>query len=174
MMAATDSSKPEELREASDYQTAIPFDRLALSDELKRGIAEKGYLEQTPVQAAVLQPVLEGKDLIVRSKTGTGKTAAFGIPLLERIPVGAGAVRALVLCPTRELALQVADELTALKLTKGSKVVAVYGGASLGQQIEALRAGGEIVVGTPGRIIDHLKRGTLNLSSSTHCGTIRN
>jgi ATP-dependent RNA helicase DeaD len=148
----------------SDYRSDRTFEELPLSPEIKRGIAEKGYLVPTPVQAAVLEPLLAGKDLIVRSKTGTGKTAAFGIPVLERIPTGTNEVRAIVLCPTRELALQVADEIQSLGKHKGSKVVAIYGGASMPQQVAALQQGGEIVVGTPGRVYDHIRRGTLKLN----------
>ena len=148
----------------SDYDSAVAFQDLPLSEDLLRGIAEKGYVRQTPVQAATLQPILAGRDLIVRSKTGTGKTAAFGIPLLERIPKGADEPRVLVLCPTRELAIQVAEEIAALGKHKGSKVVAIYGGGSMKQQVDALRAGGEIIVGTPGRVYDHLRRGTLDFS----------
>jgi ATP-dependent RNA helicase DeaD len=153
-----------ELAEGSDYKAAVSFADLPLGQSLQRALAEKGYHSPTPVQAAVLGPILEGRDLIVRSKTGTGKTAAFGLPILERLPEGgAGEVRALCLCPTRELALQVADEIAALGKYKGAKVVAVYGGASMGEQIGALEAGGEIVVGTPGRVYDHLRRKTLSL-----------
>ncbi len=148
----------------SDYVAEQSFDDLALSPELRRGIAEKGYRRPTPVQAATFADVVAGHDLIVRSKTGTGKTAAFGIPLLERIPADAGGVRAIILCPTRELALQVADEISALGKHKGSKVVPIYGGAPMKTQVDALRAGGEIVVGTPGRVYDHIRRGTLDLS----------
>ncbi len=147
-----------------DYVSEVGFDDLPLCDELRRGIAEKGYLRPTPVQSAAFKPLLAGKDLIVRSKTGTGKTAAFGIPLLERIPAGAGEPRVLVLCPTRELAIQVADEIAELGKHKGSKVVAIYGGASMSTQVAALRAGAEFIVGTPGRVYDHIRRGTLDLS----------
>jgi ATP-dependent RNA helicase DeaD len=147
-----------------DYVSEVGFADLPLCDELRRGIAEKGYLRPTPVQSAAFKPLLAGKDLIVRSKTGTGKTAAFGIPLLERIPAGAGEPRVLVLCPTRELAIQVADELSELGKYKGSKVVAIYGGASMSTQVAALRAGAEFIVGTPGRVYDHIRRGTLDLS----------
>ncbi len=149
---------------ATDYVADETFDALPLSEELRRGIAEKGYRRPTPVQAVSLRPVLAGKDLIVRSKTGTGKTAAFGIPLLERVPAGAGEPRVLVLCPTRELAIQVAEELAALGKHKGSRVTAIYGGASMERQNEALRAGAEIIVGTPGRVFDHIRRGTLDFS----------
>jgi len=155
---------PIEIDESSDYVPDVSFEDLPISDAIRQAIAEKGYTAPTPVQAATFRPVFEGRDLIVRSKTGTGKTAAFGIPLLERVEAGAGEPRVLILCPTRELALQVAAELQELGKYKGSKVVAIYGGASMGQQIEALEAGGEIIAGTPGRVYDHLKRGTLDLS----------
>jgi ATP-dependent RNA helicase DeaD len=152
---------------SSDYKAAVSFADLPLAESLKRALAEKGYRSPTPVQAAVLGPILEGRDLIVRSKTGTGKTAAFGLPILERLPDGgAGEVRALILCPTRELALQVADEIASLGKHKGAKVVAIYGGASMSEQIAALQAGGEIVVGTPGRVFDHLRRKTLSLRNA--------
>jgi ATP-dependent RNA helicase DeaD len=161
---SSESASSSELAEGSDYKAAVSFSDLPLGPSLQRALAEKGYRTPTPVQAAVLGPILEGRDLIVRSKTGTGKTAAFGLPILERLPEGgAGEVRALCLCPTRELALQVADEIAALGKYKGAKVVAVYGGASMGEQIGALEAGGEIVVGTPGRVYDHLRRKTLSL-----------
>src|SRR5258706_15245442 len=97
----------------SDYVSTTSFADLPLSEELRKGIAERGYEKPTPVQAAVFGPVLAGRDLIVRSKTGTGKTAAFGIPLLERIPAGTRKPSALVLCNTRELALQAAPEIEA-------------------------------------------------------------
>jgi ATP-dependent RNA helicase DeaD len=139
-LGSTDSEK---IIDASDYKASVSFADLPLGDSLKRALAEKGYQAPTPVQAAVLGPILEGRDLIVRSKTGTGKTAAFGLPILEKLPEGgAGEVRALCLCPTRELALQVADEIASLGKYKGAKVVAIYGGASMGEQIEALQAGG--------------------------------
>lgn len=142
----------------------LAFDELELSDELRRGIAEHGYTRATPVQARAIPRALAGADLIVRSKTGTGKTAAFGIPLLEKIPAGTRAPMALVLCPTRELALQVAEELTALGQHKDVQVAAIYGGTSMRQQFDALRQGAEIIVGTPGRVYDHIRRGSLDLS----------
>ena len=111
---------------------------------------------------------MQGKDLIVRSKTGTGKTAAFGLPLLERIDPADKAVRALVLCPTRELALQVAAELQDLGKYKGVQVTAIYGGASMKAQEDALEAGSPIVVGTPGRVYDHIRRKNLKLEGCRH------
>jgi ATP-dependent RNA helicase DeaD len=150
----------------SDYVSTTTFAELPLSDELRRGIADRGYVSPTPVQAAVIGPILAGKDVICRSKTGTGKTAAFGIPLLERIPGGTRKASALVLCNTRELALQVAQELQALAKYKDVAVVAVYGGAPMGAQIDALERGAEVIVGTPGRVYDHIRRGTLKLADT--------
>jgi ATP-dependent RNA helicase DeaD len=154
---------------ASDYVAQKSFDDLNLSEPVRRAIAERGYLSPTPVQAATLGPIVAGKDVIVRSKTGTGKTAAFGIPMLERIPSGRRKPSAIVLCPTRELALQVAQEIESLAKYKDLSVVAIYGGASMGDQLDKLRAGAEIVVGTPGRVTDHIKRGTLKLDDMMVC-----
>src|SRR5512138_1244013 len=147
----------------SDYVSEASFDDLNLSEPLRRAIAERGYTKPTPVQSASYRPIRDGKDVIVRSKTGTGKTAAFGIPILERIPAGRRKASALVMTPTRELALQVSEELAALAKHKDLKVVTVYGGASMGDQREKLEAGAEIVVGTPGRIYDFIRRKTLKL-----------
>src|SRR3954470_11720797 len=122
----------------SDYIATSSFEDLPLSDELRKGIAERGYEQPTPVQTAVFGPIMAGRDVICRSKTGTGKTAAFGIPLLERIPGGTRKASALVLCNTRELALQVSQELEALARHKNISVIAVYGGAPMGTQTEAL------------------------------------
>lgn len=151
-----------------EYVAEVSFDDLGLSPELRRAIADRGYVHPTPVQARAFKPALEGKDLIVRSKTGTGKTAAFGMPLLERIPKGTREVKALIMCPTRELALQVAAELTELAKYKDVAVTAIYGGASMKQQEDALHAGSAIIVGTPGRIHDHIRRGNLKLGTCTH------
>jgi ATP-dependent RNA helicase DeaD len=153
---------PSEVR--SDYVSEVSFDDMGLSEPVRRAIAERGYERPTPVQAATVKPILAGRDVIVRSKTGTGKTAAFGIPIVERIPAGRGRPSALVMAPTRELAIQVADELQALARPKGLRVVTIYGGASMGDQLDGLHAGAEIVVGTPGRIYDHIRRHTLDLS----------
>ena len=156
------SGGPSEVR--SDYFSDATFDEMGLSEPVRRAIAERGYERPTPVQSATVRPILAGKDVIVRSKTGTGKTAAFGIPIIERIPAGRGRPSALVMAPTRELAIQVAEELQALGKPKGLRVVTIYGGASMGDQLDGLHAGAEIVVGTPGRIYDHIRRHTLDLS----------
>src|SRR5438045_2625717 len=129
----------------SDYVSTTSFAELPLSEELRKGIAERGYTQPTPVQAAVLGPILAGRDLICRSKTGTGKTAAFGIPLLERIPAGTRKASALVLCNTRELALQVSQEIEALARHKNISVIAVDGGGAMRAQTNAREAGrGEV------------------------------
>jgi len=163
--AGSEKSASPSIGETSDqeYIAELGFDQFNLSPSIRRAVTERGYLHPTPVQARVFQPMLEGRDLIVRSKTGTGKTAAFGLPLLELATAGSGEVEALVLCPTRELALQVATEISDLGKYKGVSVAAIYGGASMKAQEEALEKGATIVVGTPGRIYDHIRRGNLRL-----------
>ncbi len=151
-----------------DYVADIGFDDLPIAPEIRRALAERGYARPTPVQAKAFAPALAGRDLIVRSKTGTGKTAAFGLPLLERIDAADREVRALVLCPTRELALQVAAEVGDLGKYKGVKVAAIYGGASMKAQEDALESGVHIVVGTPGRVYDHIRRKNLKLEGCRH------
>ena len=141
---------------------------MGLSPELRKAISERGYTHPTPVQAKAFAPAFAGKDLIVRSKTGTGKTAAFGMPLIDRIPLGARGVRALMMCPTRELAIQVAQELTELAKYRDIEIVCIYGGSSMSQQEDALRRGAAIVVGTPGRVHDHIRRGNLKLEQCVH------
>ena len=151
-----------------EYRAEISFDDMNLSPELRRAISERGYTHPTPVQAKAYGPAFAGKDLIVRSKTGTGKTAAFGMPLLDKIPLGARGVRALMMCPTRELAIQVAAELVELAKYRDIEIVCIYGGSSMQQQEDALRCGAAIVVGTPGRVYDHIRRGNLKLDQCVH------
>jgi ATP-dependent RNA helicase DeaD len=141
----------------------VTFDALPLSRDVRKAIDDLGYTHPTPVQRAVFEVAARGRDLVVQARTGTGKTAAFGLPLIDSlVKVGKPAVQAMVLCPTRELALQITRELTAIAKHRGTKVVAVYGGAPMGKQIEQLKDGAQIVVGTPGRVLDHLRRGTLD------------
>ena len=147
----------------SDYVSDASFEEMNLAEPLRRAIAEHGYTKPTPVQSRTFRPVRDGKDVIVRSKTGTGKTAAFAIPILERIPDGRRKPSVLVMCPTRELAIQVGQEFEALARHRDLSVVTIYGGASMGEQLDKLKAGAEIVVGTPGRIFDHIRRKTLVL-----------
>lgn len=141
------------------------FKDLPLSREVMKAVEALGFSSLFPIQAQAIMPLLEGKDVIGQAKTGTGKTAAFGIPMLERLDQKINKVQGLVLVPTRELAIQVADHISRLGKYAGFKVLPVYGGASIQEQIHALRNGVHIVVGTPGRVIDHLKRGTLNLAT---------
>jgi ATP-dependent RNA helicase DeaD len=141
----------------------VTFDALPLTAEVRRAIDELGYVHPTPVQKAVFESAVRGKDLVVQARTGTGKTAAFGLPLIDSIVRrNQQVVQALVLCPTRELALQVTRELDAIAKHRGTKVVAIYGGAPMPRQIEQIQNGAQILVGTPGRVLDHLSRGTLD------------
>jgi ATP-dependent RNA helicase DeaD len=142
------------------------FDSLGLSDVMLQALDLAGYEYPTPVQAGLIPRALEGIDVVGQARTGTGKTASFVIPILEKLQLGHDIhhPQALVMVPTRELAVQVRDE--AVKLSEGRRVhiVAVYGGKPIRQQIEKLRRGVQIVVGTPGRVLDHLARGTIDLS----------
>lgn len=142
------------------------FNDLDLSDELTRAIQEMGYEKPSAIQAQAL-PILLGDDtdFIGLAATGTGKTATFSIPMLERIDASKKTVQALILCPTRELALQVTGQINLLGKFKGIKALPIYGGAGYGDQMRGLREGVQIVVGTPGRLIDHLDRGTLLLNN---------
>jgi len=142
------------------------FEDLPLTPEVMKGIEELGFTELFPIQAQAIIPLLEGRDVIGQAQTGTGKTAAFGIPMVERVDPKNKRVQGLVLAPTRELAIQVAEHISRFSRYTKLNVLPVYGGESIGKQIRALERGVHIVVGTPGRTIDHLKRGTLNLSST--------
>lgn len=141
------------------------FNELNLSQELLRAVDELGFTEMTEIQQESIPLLLEGRDVVGRSNTGTGKTAAFGIPAVESISTAdKGAVSVLVLCPTRELAMQAAGEIRKFaKYKEGVKVCAVYGGASMEKQIHELKRGANIVIGTPGRVMDHMRRRTLKL-----------
>ncbi len=140
------------------------FRDLALSPQVMRGIEELGFTELFPIQAEAILPLLEGRDVIGQAQTGTGKTAAFGVPMIERLDPKVNRVQGLVLAPTRELAVQVADHMSKFGKYAGFKVLPVYGGESVQKQVWALERGVHIVVGTPGRVIDLMKRGVLNLS----------
>jgi ATP-independent RNA helicase DbpA len=146
--------------------TTTAFSSLPLSADMLANLESLGYSEMTPIQAQSLPLVLQGQDIIAKAKTGSGKTAAFGIALLEKLNVRFFGVQALVLCPTRELADQVAKEIRRLaRLTHNVKVLTLCGGVSIGPQIGSLERGAHIVVGTPGRIVDHIAKGTLKLDS---------
>ena len=150
--------------EPDDPSPAEGFAALELDARLLSAITALGYEEPTPIQREAIPPLLAGRDLLAEAPTGTGKTAAFALPTLQRIPIGRagdGSTSALVLVPTRELAMQVAEALTKYGRELGARVLPVYGGQPIGQQLRSLRRGVDIVVATPGRAVDHLKRGSL-------------
>jgi ATP-dependent RNA helicase DeaD len=144
----------------------ITFKDLGLGAAALAAIERKGFEEPTPIQVLTIPRLLAaGPNLVARARTGTGKTAAFGLPLIELLSKPQPGVRALVLVPTRELALQVSEEVASLRAGPGPRIAPVYGGASIGEQFRRLGAGVDIVVGTPGRVLDHLERGSLDLSA---------
>jgi ATP-independent RNA helicase DbpA len=142
------------------------FSTLHVKAPMLKNLVSLGYSAMTPIQAHSLPPILAGKDVIAKAKTGSGKTAAFGIGLLTHLEVGNPRVQALVLCPTRELADQVGKELRRLaRFTENIKILTLCGGVPFGPQLSSLEHGSHVVVGTPGRLLDHLRRGSLDLRS---------
>ncbi len=142
------------------------FNQLGLSDEALQAVEEIGYTEATEIQAKTIPLLLEGKDIIGRSQTGTGKTAAFGLPAVDIMEKGNRTVQVLILCPTRELAMQACNELSKFaKYLPHVNPCAIYGGADIERQITQLKKGANLVVGTPGRVMDHIKRKTLKLEN---------
>ncbi|HNN89832.1 MAG TPA: ATP-dependent RNA helicase DbpA, partial [Giesbergeria sp.] len=151
---------------SQDHQAGAAFSTLALGAAQLANLQQLGYTQMTPIQAASLPLALRGQDLIAQASTGSGKTAAFGLALLARLNPRRFAVQALVLCPTRELADQVATEVRRLaRAEENIKVVTLCGGVPLRGQIASLEHGAHIVVGTPGRVMDHLERGSLTLEA---------
>ncbi|MCZ2260412.1 DEAD/DEAH box helicase [Sporosarcina sp. G11-34] len=139
------------------------FSELNISESTQRSLARMGFEEATPIQEGTVKFGMEGRDIIGQAQTGTGKTTAFGIPIIEKVNTSNPAVQALIIAPTRELAIQVSEEIYRIGNDKRVRVLAVYGGQEIGRQIRALRNNPQIVVGTPGRILDHIKRKTLKL-----------
>ncbi|MCI8270642.1 MAG: DEAD/DEAH box helicase [Lachnospiraceae bacterium] len=138
------------------------FEELGLNEKIVKAITDMGFEESTPIQAKAIPVQMEGQDIIGQAQTGTGKTAAFGIPLLQKMDPKNKKLQALVLCPTRELAIQVAEEIRSLaKYLHGIKVLPIYGGQDIGRQIRSLRDGAQIIIGTPGRVMDHMRRKTV-------------
>ena len=145
---------------------AAPFEQLGLAAPVLANLARLGYHQMTPIQAASLPVALAGNDLIAQAKTGSGKTAAFGLPLLQRLDPRNFAVQAMVLCPTRELAEQVSQEIRRLaRFEENIKVLTLCGGSPIRPQADSLAHGAHVVVGTPGRLMDHLSRGSLQLDA---------
>ncbi|MGO1369857.1 DEAD/DEAH box helicase [Senegalia sp. (in: firmicutes)] len=144
----------------------IKFNELQLTKEIERAINEMGFEEATPIQTQAIPVIQTGADVIGQAQTGTGKTVAFGIPVLEKIDLKDKSVQTLILCPTRELAIQVSEEIKRLaKFMPGVKTLPIYGGQPIQRQIGALKKGVQIVIGTPGRVMDHMRRGTLKLQN---------
>lgn len=141
------------------------FKEFGLSPEVMKAVSKMGFEEATPIQAATIPLSLQNRDVIGQAQTGTGKTAAFGIPLVEKIDMNHDAVQAIIVAPTRELAIQVSEELYKIGSTKRVRVLPIYGGQDIERQIRALKKHPHIIVGTPGRIIDHIQRRTLRLQN---------
>ncbi len=149
------------------HDTPVPprFADLGLAEPVMRAVADVGYETPSPIQAATIPALMQGRDVLGTAQTGTGKTAAFALPLLSRLDLARAAPQVLVLAPTRELAIQVAEAFQTYSAhLPGFRVLPVYGGQAYGPQLAALRRGAHVIVGTPGRVIDHLDRGTLDLS----------
>jgi ATP-dependent RNA helicase DeaD len=146
--------------------TNIKFNDMNISDKIKKALAEKGYEEATSIQSEAIGPILEGLDVLGLAQTGTGKTGAFAIPIIEKVDVEDNDIQTLILCPTRELVLQICEEMASiLKYKESVRIAAIYGGQQIEKQIFLLKKKPQIIVGTPGRILDHLRRRTVKLGS---------
>ncbi len=142
----------------------MQFEQTALSREMQRAIQDMGFTEMTEVQEKTIPEMMEGKDVIAKAPTGTGKTCAFGVPIIERIDGESDALQCLILAPTRELTSQITEDMRAMaKYKEGLRIVSVYGGQSMQRQIEHLKKKPQIIVATPGRLLDHIKRKTVKL-----------
>ena len=178
-MAAT-MQEDDVVEEEDAGPPALTFESLGLGSELWRALSVKGIESPSPVQAAAIPVGLAGSDVLAQARTGTGKTLAFALPMLQRLhdtdrrgranedSTGrrCGMPRGVILAPTRELAIQVEREMVPLAHSLGQKVACLYGGADIRQQIQQLRRGVDVVVATPGRLIDHLKRGSLSFEGA--------
>lgn len=144
----------------------MKFREFNISEEIQRGIDDLGFEEATPIQAQAIPHIMEGRDIIGQAQTGTGKTCAFGIPAIEMLDPSEEGVQALILCPTRELAIQSSEELKSLtKYKNGVRILPIYGGQPIDRQIRALKNRPQIIIGTPGRVMDHMRRRTLKFAS---------
>ena len=163
--APVTDSDDEEIDASDSGEVRVTFRDLGFSEPLLKSILEVGYEEPTPIQLATIPVMLSGRDLIAQAQTGSGKTAAFGLPIIERIDPKLRRVQALILCPTRELAIQVSEALHKYGRHKEVETLPIYGGQPYERQFRGLQRGPQIVVGTPGRVMDHMRRETLDLSS---------
>ena len=143
----------------------VKFSELNISETTLKSVKRMGFEEATPIQEGTIRLGMEGKDIIGQAQTGTGKTTAFGIPLIEKIDTKDGNVQGLIIAPTRELAIQVSEELYRLGQDKNVRILSVYGGQEISRQIRALKNRPQIIVGTPGRLLDHINRRTLKLDN---------
>ena len=151
--------KEELMTEIARYEDS------GIDARILRAVTEMGFVEMTPIQAQAIPVLLTGADVIGQAQTGTGKTAAFGIPMLQKIDAGSRSLQGMVLCPTRELAIQAAEELHKFsKYMHGIRIVPIYGGQDITRQIKALKGGAQIIVGTPGRVMDHMRRHTIKVN----------
>lgn len=142
----------------------LRFEELEINPQIIRAVEDMGFEEATPIQSQAIPVMMSGVDMIGQAQTGTGKTAAFGIPLLQKVDPENRKLQAIILCPTRELAIQVAEELRSLaKYMHGVKVLPIYGGQDIGKQIRSLKGGVQIIIGTPGRVMDHMRRHTIRV-----------
>src|ERR1035437_1264983 len=148
----------------SDLATVNGFETLGFSADLLKAIVSVGYEEPTPIQMRTIPAMLRGEDVVAQAQTGTGKTAAFALPILQKLDASSSSVQALILLPTRELAIQVAQAVHLLGKHQGASVLPVYGGQPIQRQLRGLELGAQVVVGTPGRVMDHIRRESLNLS----------
>ena len=146
--------------------TKLKFSTLDISEELQHAIADMGFDEATGIQSVAIPKAMEGVDMIGQAQTGTGKTIAFGIPAIEKVDTSNNKPQVIILCPTRELAIQVSEEMLRLcKYKPNLRILPVYGGQPIDRQIRALSRGAQIIIGTPGRVMDHMRRKTLKLDS---------
>lgn len=141
------------------------FNELSISDPIMKAIEKMGFEEATPIQTETIPLALAGNDVIGQAQTGTGKTAAFGIPMIEKIDAKQRKIQGLVVAPTRELAIQVAEEISRIAKFMGIRALAIYGGSPMDRQIRALKDGPQIVVATPGRLLDHMRRRTIRIDN---------
>ena len=162
--ASESASAPSELEAAvRAAASGYRFGQIEVPPTIARSLERMGFTTPTEVQARSIPPLRRGEDLIGQAQTGTGKTAAFGIPIVEKIDPSSVHVQALVLTPTRELCVQVTEEIARIGQFRGVQTVAIYGGSSMDRQVEALKRGAQVVVGTPGRVLDLVRRGELRL-----------
>ncbi len=149
-----------------EYTEGVRFDSLGLSPEIMRAIEKRNITVSTPVQAGCIPPMMDWQDVIAKAPTGTGKTFAYGIPIVEHVDPEDESVQAVILAPTRELAIQITDEIRDLAAFKpGVRTVCLYGGQPIGRQIDTLKKRPQIVVATPGRLCDHMKRRTVRVDT---------